>query len=120
MYHTGADILGVLIARVSGQSFPAFLRERIFEPLGMHDTGFHVPEADVDRLATALRRNPATGSLQVFDPAAGGQWTQAADVPVGRRRPRVDHRRLPRVQRDAREQRLLEGRAPAVPRRRSR
>src|SRR5947207_9705448 len=35
MYNTGSDVLGVLIARASGQPFEAFLRERIFEPLGM-------------------------------------------------------------------------------------
>jgi CubicO group peptidase (beta-lactamase class C family) len=37
LYHTGADVLGVLIARASGQPFELFLRERIFEPLGMKD-----------------------------------------------------------------------------------
>ncbi|MGZ8753097.1 MAG: serine hydrolase domain-containing protein [Acidimicrobiia bacterium] len=82
MYHTGADFLGVLIARASGQSFPDFLGERIFEPLGMVDTGFHVPEADVDRLATAYWRNPETDTLQVFD-AAGGQWTKPPNFPSG-------------------------------------
>jgi CubicO group peptidase (beta-lactamase class C family) len=40
MYHTGSEILGVLIARASGQSFADFLRVRIFEPLGMKDTDF--------------------------------------------------------------------------------
>jgi CubicO group peptidase (beta-lactamase class C family) len=40
----------VLIARASGTSLATFLRERIFEPLGMQDTGFHVPEAKWDRL----------------------------------------------------------------------
>src|SRR5207247_852888 len=35
MYTTGSDVLGVLVARASGQPFEAFLRERIFEPLGM-------------------------------------------------------------------------------------
>ena len=49
---------GCSIARASEQPFGDFLRERIFEPLGMVDTGFHVPAADVDRLATAYTRNP--------------------------------------------------------------
>src|SRR6266699_2275595 len=48
MYNTGSDVLGVLIARASGQQLEAFLRERIFEPLGMKDTGFSVPEASLD------------------------------------------------------------------------
>src|SRR5271169_2041103 len=43
MYHTGSDVLGVLIARASGQPFETFLRERLLEPLGMKDTGFNVP-----------------------------------------------------------------------------
>jgi len=40
MYHVSIDVLGVLVARVSGKSLGAFLRERIFDPLGMKDTGF--------------------------------------------------------------------------------
>jgi CubicO group peptidase (beta-lactamase class C family) len=38
MYQVSADVLGVLIARVSGQSLGTFMRQRIFEPLGMRDT----------------------------------------------------------------------------------
>ena len=55
LYHTGSDVLGVLIARAAGPAAGAFLRERIFEPLGMKDTGFSVPAAKLDRLATPLR-----------------------------------------------------------------
>jgi CubicO group peptidase (beta-lactamase class C family) len=43
MYNAGSDVLGVLIARASGQPLETFLRERLFEPLGMKDTGFSVP-----------------------------------------------------------------------------
>ena len=49
----------------------------------MTDTGFHVPEADIDRLATAYWRNPETGTLEVFDPAAGGQWSKPPTFPSG-------------------------------------
>src|SRR5262249_41303042 len=38
MYHTGSDVVGVLIARAAGQPLEAFMRGRIFEPLGMNDT----------------------------------------------------------------------------------
>jgi CubicO group peptidase (beta-lactamase class C family) len=38
MYHTGSDTLGVLIARAAGKPFETFLKERIFDPLGMRDT----------------------------------------------------------------------------------
>ncbi len=50
LYNTCSDIQGVLIARVSGQPLPEFLAERIFEPLGMSDTGFDVPAEKLDRL----------------------------------------------------------------------
>ncbi|MGZ6036564.1 MAG: serine hydrolase domain-containing protein, partial [Myxococcaceae bacterium] len=53
MYNTGSHVLGVLIARASGQPLETFLRERIFEPLGMKDTGFSVPAAKLDQLATS-------------------------------------------------------------------
>jgi CubicO group peptidase (beta-lactamase class C family) len=69
MYNTGADVLGILIARVSGRSLGAFLRERLFEPLGMHDTAFDVPDAKLDRLPACY-----TGSLQVFDDVATSAW----------------------------------------------
>jgi CubicO group peptidase (beta-lactamase class C family) len=52
-YNTGSYILGALIGRASGQSFDAFLRERVFQPLGMNDTGFVVSKDKLDRLATA-------------------------------------------------------------------
>lgn len=83
LYNTGADMLGVLIARASGRSFPDFLRERVFEPLGMKDTGFFVPESDIDRLPTSYLRNPATGTIEVFDRAAGGQWSTPPKFPSG-------------------------------------
>jgi CubicO group peptidase (beta-lactamase class C family) len=43
LYHVSADVLGVLISRVTGQSLGTFMRERIFDPLGMKDTAFYVP-----------------------------------------------------------------------------
>src|SRR5262245_53975625 len=50
LYNTCSDIQGVLVARVTGQPLPEFLAERIFEPLGMVDTAFHVPAEKLDRL----------------------------------------------------------------------
>ncbi len=83
MYHTGADVLGVLIARAAGQPFEAFLRERLFEPLGMHDTGFHVPGPKLGRLATSYAPHPETGALELYDPAEGGQWSRPPAFPSG-------------------------------------
>jgi CubicO group peptidase (beta-lactamase class C family) len=82
LYHTGADVLGVLIARATGQPFGSFLRERIFEPLGMKDTAFSVPPADVGRLATSYMTDPHTGALEVFDEPAG-QWSSPPAFPGG-------------------------------------
>ena len=86
LYNTCSDIQGVLIARVSGQPLPEFLAERIFEPLGMTDTGFHVPAEKLDRLP------PYRGAD--LAPIDDGLWTEPPIFPVGRRRPRLDARRL--------------------------
>ena len=50
-YSVSTDVLGRLVEVVSGRSFDVFLRERIFEPLRMHDTGFHVPASKHDRFS---------------------------------------------------------------------
>jgi CubicO group peptidase (beta-lactamase class C family) len=76
LYHMGAEILGVLISRVCHEPLGRFLRERIFEPLGMRDTGFHVPAAKLDRLPTCYGTDMATGKLFVLDEARGGQVSQ--------------------------------------------
>ena len=83
MYNTGSDVLGVLIARASGQPFETFLRERLFEPLGMKDTGFSVAAASLDRLATSYWTDPASGKLVVYDEARGGQWSRPPAFPSG-------------------------------------
>ncbi len=83
MYNTGSDVLGVLIARASGQPLETYLRERIFEPLEMRDTGFSVPEASLDRLATSYWTDPASGELVVYDEARGGQWSRPPAFPSG-------------------------------------
>jgi len=83
MYNTGADVLGVLIARTSGQPFDIFLRERIFDPLGMKDTDFSVPAAKINRFATSYWFNPQTQKLEVFDDADGGQWSRPPAFPSG-------------------------------------
>jgi CubicO group peptidase (beta-lactamase class C family) len=70
MYNTGAQVLGVLVARATGQPFSEVLKTRIFEPLGMPDTGFWT--ADTHRLATAYQ--PAPDGLAVRD-EPGGKWS---------------------------------------------
>ncbi|MFI9272670.1 serine hydrolase domain-containing protein [Kitasatospora sp. NPDC052896] len=84
LYHTGSDVLGVLIARAAGQPFEDFLRERIFEPLGMADTGFSVDEEQLHRLATSYwTPDPASDTLQVYDEADGGEWSRPPAFPSG-------------------------------------
>jgi CubicO group peptidase (beta-lactamase class C family) len=75
-YNTSAEVLGVLLARASGRPFDALMRERLFEPLGMKDTGFWARPDQVQRLATSYFANPETGTLDLYDPAEGGDWTR--------------------------------------------
>ncbi len=60
-YSMAIDVLGRVVEVISGQTLDEFLRTRIFEPLGMVDTGFSVPEADAGRLAALYGAHPATG-----------------------------------------------------------
>ncbi|MFK0218257.1 serine hydrolase domain-containing protein [Streptomyces vinaceus] len=80
LYNTCSDILGVLIARVSGQSLPEFMAERIFEPLGMADTGFCVPAGDLGRFTSLYREGD--GGLTLAD-APHGQWSSLPAFPSG-------------------------------------
>lgn len=57
-YSMSTDVCGALVARISGQPLDEFLRERVFAPLGMTDTAFHAPEADVDRCSVLYARTP--------------------------------------------------------------
>jgi CubicO group peptidase (beta-lactamase class C family) len=81
LYNTCSDIAGVLIARVSGRPLPEFLAERLFEPLGMIDTGFGVPAGKLDRFTSYYRTDPA-GGLELVD-APGGQWSSLPAFPSG-------------------------------------
>ena len=74
MYHVSCDVLGVLIARVAGQTLGTFLREQIFDPLGMKDTAFHVPAEKISRLPTSYRFNRRTNTLDVYDDPANSSW----------------------------------------------
>ncbi len=57
-YSVSQDVLGRLIEVVSGKTLDKFFEERIFKPLGMVDTGFHVPQEKWDRLTTLYTPNP--------------------------------------------------------------
>jgi CubicO group peptidase (beta-lactamase class C family) len=57
-YSVATDVCGHLVELLSGRRFDDYLREEIFEPLGMVDSGFYVPEAKWDRLAANYQRLP--------------------------------------------------------------
>jgi CubicO group peptidase (beta-lactamase class C family) len=86
LYNTCSDIQGVLIARAAGQPLPEFLAEYIFEPLGMADTGFHVPAVKLDRLPPYHSSDgpPIDDSLwrepPIFPSGAGGLVSTLADL----------------------------------------
>jgi CubicO group peptidase (beta-lactamase class C family) len=74
LYQVSADVLGVLIARVSGQSLGNFLRARVFDPLGMKDTAFHVPPEKLDRFAGSYVFNHQTKTLDLYDDVVNSTW----------------------------------------------
>lgn len=82
LYNTGAAVLGVLLARAAGQPIDEVLRTRIFEPLGMRDTGFWADEPD--RMATFYRQRPRTGFTVIEE--RGRDWSKPpgfCDAAVG-------------------------------------
>ena len=93
LYHMSAEILGVLVARVAGLPLSAFMRERIFGPLGMKDTGFTVPQAKLERVATCYGTDFSSGAVApleearndllarpcAFESGGGDQFVSTAD-----------------------------------------
>ena len=91
VYSVSVDIQGYLVEKLSGRPFPEFLRTRIFEPLGMPDTGFLVPREKLSRVATIYAWDRDKGALaaQPHDPGisqmpglpqgGGGLYSTAAD-----------------------------------------
>src|SRR5690349_7023929 len=65
-YSVSVDVLGYLVGKIAGKPFPQFLKERIFDPLGMSDTGFHVPAEKADRFAACYSNNPP-GKMKLYD-----------------------------------------------------
>src|SRR5262249_43110175 len=80
LYHTGADVLGVLIARATGRALEDVLRERVFAPLGMRDTSFVA--TDLARFGSCYLIEPLSRERVVFD-APGGQWSTVPAFPSG-------------------------------------
>jgi CubicO group peptidase (beta-lactamase class C family) len=81
-YGLGIDVVGRLVEVLSGKPLDVFFRERIFEPLGMKDTYFYLPDNKVDRLASAYTYYTDKG-LQRFpdSPIVEGSFVYSADYP---------------------------------------
>jgi CubicO group peptidase (beta-lactamase class C family) len=76
-YSVSTDVCGHLVEVISGQRFDRYLRENIFEPLGMVDTGFTVPEESLGRFAACYRRG-RDRSLRLEDDPATSIYTKEA------------------------------------------
>jgi len=72
-YSVATDVLGYLVELMSGQPFDQYLREKIFEPLAMVDTGFTVPEAARERFAASYMRGQK-GQLALLDDPADSPY----------------------------------------------
>jgi CubicO group peptidase (beta-lactamase class C family) len=70
-YGVSTDVLGFIIEAVSGQRLGDFLSERLWQPLGMADTGFELTDATRERYARALPKDPLTGEPLVVHHATG-------------------------------------------------
>jgi CubicO group peptidase (beta-lactamase class C family) len=70
------DVLGRVVEVVSGRTLADFFQERIFDPLGMEDTGFHVPAGKLDRFAAVYA--PGPDGLRMNDSPVDGQHTRPA------------------------------------------
>lgn len=80
-YSIGLDVAGAVVEKVSGVPFDTFLARRIFAPLGMADTGFSVPAADLGRFAANYRHAPA--GLELIETGANSAYARKPAVPSG-------------------------------------
>ncbi|MBC7983009.1 MAG: beta-lactamase family protein, partial [Candidatus Obscuribacterales bacterium] len=91
VYSVSVDIQGYLVEKLSGKTFPDFLRDRLFAPLGMKDTAFLVPEEKLARVATIYAwdapksalagqpRDPLITKMPGLPSGGGGLYSTAAD-----------------------------------------
>jgi CubicO group peptidase (beta-lactamase class C family) len=88
-YGASTDYVGVLVEKISGMTLDQFLRERIFQPLGMRDTHYNIPEEKVNRVAAIYRpdsdgritllRKPEYRDPTTYFPGTAGLSGTAAD-----------------------------------------
>ena len=83
MYNGGTLILGVLLARAAGRPLGDLLRERLFEPLGMRDTGFWLPAERAAELPGQYMTDFSTGKMAERDISPSEQWSAPPVFPSG-------------------------------------
>ncbi|MET3826820.1 CubicO group peptidase (beta-lactamase class C family) [Sphingomonas sp. PvP055] len=81
-YSVATDVLGAVVQRVSGMPLETFFRDRIFAPLGMDDTFFHVPDDKIDRLTDCYTFVPDKGRI-LYDRGAASAWSRVPKLVSG-------------------------------------
>jgi CubicO group peptidase (beta-lactamase class C family) len=82
-YNTGSLVLGVLVARAAGAPLGEVLKARLFEPLGMVDTGFSTTTANVARIPSYYMTDFATGEMKLQPLSVPEEWTASPVFPSG-------------------------------------
>jgi CubicO group peptidase (beta-lactamase class C family) len=83
LYSLSTDVCARLVEVLSGRRFDHYLQQAIFDPLGMPDTGFSVPDAEIGRFAALYRRNPDKSLRLLDDPVTSGYRTHPAFLSGG-------------------------------------
>ncbi len=83
VYSLSVDIEGYLVEKLSGMPLADFMREKIFEPLGMKDTGFYVPKDKWDRFATLYTTNKEGQLVPQTESLAGLDFSKPPTMPSG-------------------------------------
>lgn len=83
VYSLSVDIEGYLVEKLSGMPLADFMREKIFEPLGMKDTGFYVPKAKWDRFATLYTTNKEGQLVPQTESLTGLNFSKPPTLPSG-------------------------------------
>jgi CubicO group peptidase (beta-lactamase class C family) len=81
-YSVSIDVMGYLVQKLSGQTFGEFLRTRLFEPLGMTDTSFSVPQAKLERFASCYMPGK-DGRLVIQDDAGKSTYAEPPKLESG-------------------------------------
>ena len=81
-YSVAIDVLGYLVEKLSGMSFGEFLEKRLFKPLGMHDTAFHVPANKTERFTSCYQPRKG-GGLDIQDDAGKSTYAKPPRLESG-------------------------------------